>query len=217
MPKMIVSATGDEFFLPDDTHYYFDDLPQPTYMMFCENAEHTLLGHHDRIMSNIASLFVSIKTTNTTGTIMLKTSKTPKAIRYWSAQTLHDGRRDFRLVVKAFPYIHPVIWGDGPVEDLGNNEYRVELNKVPGDWVGFYIAMTFDGPMGKILEMTTEIHIIPDTFPFPPCHGVACKGTLVPPTLHGSTPTLTTGPVVTRSVWLAHEKEGNARSDGTTK
>jgi len=39
----------------------------------------------------------------------------------------------------------------------------------------------------------------------------------VPPTLHGSTPTLTTGPVVTRSVWLAHEKEGNARSDGTTK
>ena len=39
----------------------------------------------------------------------------------------------------------------------------------------------------------------------------------VPPTLHGCTLTLTIGPVVTRSVRLAHEKEGNACSDGATK
>ena len=33
MPKLIVAATGDEFFLLDDSHYYYDGLPGPTYMM----------------------------------------------------------------------------------------------------------------------------------------------------------------------------------------
>lgn len=32
MPKYIVSALGDEFFLPDDSNYFLDDLQGVTYM-----------------------------------------------------------------------------------------------------------------------------------------------------------------------------------------
>ena len=34
MPKYIVSALGDEFFLPDDSNYFLDDLQGVTYMRY---------------------------------------------------------------------------------------------------------------------------------------------------------------------------------------
>ena len=39
---MIISASGDEFFMPDDTHYFFDQLPEPKYFRLLANAEHRL-------------------------------------------------------------------------------------------------------------------------------------------------------------------------------
>jgi PhoPQ-activated pathogenicity-related protein len=32
-PKVVIQATGDEFFLPDDSYTFFDELPEPKYMM----------------------------------------------------------------------------------------------------------------------------------------------------------------------------------------
>ena len=34
MPKVVMSATGDEFFLPDDSHMFFDELPEPKWMLW---------------------------------------------------------------------------------------------------------------------------------------------------------------------------------------
>lgn len=34
MPKLIISAGGDEFFLPDDSHYYYKQLQSPKYLKY---------------------------------------------------------------------------------------------------------------------------------------------------------------------------------------
>ena len=32
MPKLVIDAGGDEFFLPDDNYYFWNDMPGPKYL-----------------------------------------------------------------------------------------------------------------------------------------------------------------------------------------
>jgi len=43
MPKMVISATGDEFFNMDDSYAWFDDMNGPTYLRLLPNAEHGMI------------------------------------------------------------------------------------------------------------------------------------------------------------------------------
>ncbi|XP_006811763.1 autocrine proliferation repressor protein A-like [Saccoglossus kowalevskii] len=60
MPKMIISTGGDEFFLPDDSHYYYDQMEGITYLRITPNAEHSLILHYAQTVLNLRSFFLSV-------------------------------------------------------------------------------------------------------------------------------------------------------------
>lgn len=60
MPKMIFSTGGDEFFLPDDSHYYLNEMEGPTYVNMLPNAEHSCAGHEMQILFNIEAFYKSV-------------------------------------------------------------------------------------------------------------------------------------------------------------
>src|SRR5688572_1325248 len=39
MPKFVLNAAGDQFFLPDNSQFYFDALPGPKYLRYVPNAD----------------------------------------------------------------------------------------------------------------------------------------------------------------------------------
>ena len=42
MPKLLLNAAGDQFFLPDSSRFYFDDLPGEKLLRYIPNADHSL-------------------------------------------------------------------------------------------------------------------------------------------------------------------------------
>src|SRR6185369_11156757 len=44
MPKFMVNASGDQFFLPDSAQFYFDDRSGVKYLRYVPNADHSLRG-----------------------------------------------------------------------------------------------------------------------------------------------------------------------------
>ena len=44
MPKLIINAAGDQFFLPDSSRFYFDDLPGENHLLYEANADQSLKG-----------------------------------------------------------------------------------------------------------------------------------------------------------------------------
>jgi PhoPQ-activated pathogenicity-related protein len=42
LPKFIINATGDQFFLPDSSQFYFKDLRGPKYLRYVPNGDHSL-------------------------------------------------------------------------------------------------------------------------------------------------------------------------------
>ena len=42
MPKFLINAAGDQFFLPDSSQFYFDDLHGEKYLRYVPNTDHSL-------------------------------------------------------------------------------------------------------------------------------------------------------------------------------
>nr|XP_002730934.1 PREDICTED: autocrine proliferation repressor protein A-like [Saccoglossus kowalevskii] len=196
MPKLIVTASGDEFFLPDDSHYYYDNIPGPKFLKVTPNSEHSQTGHYVDDLFAMRAFFLAVyydyklpnmtwtrSETATTGSITLVTDVTPLTVKCFRAKTLGKTRRDFRLVridpATGQPGPQAIPWLPFDVQNMGQGKYKAEFGKEDGVWIGFYIQATYPGPKDTILEFTTEVHIIPDEFPFADCKGEGCYGILV--------------------------------------
>ena len=98
-------------------------------------------------------------------------------------------RRDFRLVIadpndpsKVIP--HPVVWlSDSKIINTVVSKttitYSVAFPIPLSGWQGFFFQLSFPGLDDTVLEVSTEVNIIPGTFPFPDCFRESCLGSLV--------------------------------------
>ena len=98
-------------------------------------------------------------------------------------------RRDFRLLIadpndpsKIIP--HPVVWlSDSKIINTVVSKttitYSVAFPIPLSGWQGFFFQLSFPGLDGTVLQVSTEVNIIPETYPFPDCYRESCQGTLV--------------------------------------
>lgn len=192
MPKMIMTSTGDEFFMPDDSHYFWKDLPGEKFMRVVANAEHSLAEHIVQELSSIEAFYQSFlldqprpKFTwdldEDKGVIVVNATDKPSRIKMYQARTLSKERRDFRLVVKGVDggeALQPIIWHSSDLSPQEDGTYIATMPVPDYGWQAFYAQLEFD--RGSYTFMfSTEVCIVPNKFPFPDCHGTGCLGTLL--------------------------------------
>ncbi|MDX2032774.1 MAG: PhoPQ-activated pathogenicity-related family protein, partial [Blastocatellia bacterium] len=166
MPKFIINATGDQFFLPDSWQFYYDDLPGVKYLRYVPNAEHSLRGS-DAWMTLMACYNAIITRAKTPqfdwkidkdGTIRVKTTDKPTEVRLW--QATNPGARDFRLTS-----IGPR-WKSAPLEPQADGQYVAKVPPPPNGWTAYMVELTF--PSGLALapyKFTTGVKVIPEVTP----------------------------------------------------
>jgi len=193
MPKYIVTAAGDEFFLPDSPQFFLKEMKGPTYLRIIPDAEHSMAGHALDLTFSIMTFFHMVVNNmpipeitwnieyldNGKAIMSVNSSVTPSVVKLWSARTYSDVRRDFRLVIcgdlKNISCIQPVPWFSTDLESKGgDNMYSVELTPPLGKvWQGWIIEAEYRIAHPTIAELvwkvSSEVCILPNTMPFPPC------------------------------------------------
>eukprot|EP00850_Spirogloea_muscicola_P015498 SM000119S25641 [mRNA] locus=s119:163756:167646:- [translate_table: standard] len=60
MPKLIVVASNDEFFMMDNSQYYLADLPGENYLLILPDAEHSLVTRLPTLVTAVSSFYLNI-------------------------------------------------------------------------------------------------------------------------------------------------------------
>jgi PhoPQ-activated pathogenicity-related protein len=167
MPKFIINATGDEFFLPDSWQFYYDDLPGVKYLRYVPNAQHSLGGSdawltvtacYHAILTGAALPQFTWKVEKD-GTIRVQTKDKPTAVKLW--QITNPSARDFRLTT-----IGPR-WRSTPLSPQGDGEYVAKPAPPKRGWTAYMVELTFPSGLGSApFKFTTGVKVIPDTLPF---------------------------------------------------
>ena len=127
MPKFIINATGDQFFVPDSWQFYYADLPGVKYLRYVPNAEHSLRGSdawftvaacYNSILNNAAPPQFDWRI-DPDGTIRVTTKDQPSEVKLWQAS--NPGARDFRLTSIGAK------WKAAPLAAAGNGEYTAKV------------------------------------------------------------------------------------------
>ena len=165
MPKFIVNASGDQYFLPDNSQFYFDALPGPKYLRYVPNADHSLrnsdaaqsvLGFYQAILAG-SPLPKFSWTFEKDGAIQVTAADRPTEVKLW--QATNPKARDFRL-----ESIGPV-WKSSPMEPDPNGQYVAKVPAPPSGYTAFFVELTFPST-ALPFKFTTPVRILPDVLPF---------------------------------------------------
>lgn len=168
LPKLIVNATGDPFFAPDSSRFYFAELPGESHLRYVPNADHsldgsdafdTLLAFHREIVEGTPRPEFTWRFAGETA-IEVRTHPppVPAVVRLWQAWNAEA--RDFRL-----ESIGPA-WQSTLLEPQGAGVYRATVERPARGWTAFFVELTYANAAFEPLKLTTAVRVVPDTLPY---------------------------------------------------
>lgn len=175
--KYIINASGDDFYVPDNSHFYYGRLPGHNSLRVVPNsthygilsvAEQSLITFVNRFQEKQKRPEITEKVQNSGDgkkVLAVSFSEKPEAVLQWTAR--NPAARDFR-------YACDVKYSSAPVSLSGGERLSISLTTPDSGWQATYIEATFsDGYVA-----TTQVYITPDEkYPktAPPSAGAACQ------------------------------------------
>ena len=176
MPKLLINASGDQFFLPDSARFYLGQLGGETLVRYVPNTDHglrntdvfrTLGAWYQAILDGTPRPKISWQRA-ADGTLTIKSDTPPKSAVLWTAT--NPAARDFRLET-----LGPK-WTSAPLS-AENGTYTTQVPAPETGWTASFAELTFEAG-GQPLKLTTDVAVTPDTLPFPKPQTSAPQGFL---------------------------------------
>jgi PhoPQ-activated pathogenicity-related protein len=166
LPKYVVNAAGDQYFTPDSSKFYFDDLKGPKYLRYVPNGDHSLRGTDaaDSILAFYRAIVAGSPLPKfqwkmeKDGSITVTAETKPKEVNLW--QATNPKARDFRLLTIGKAY------RSSPLEADGKGVYVGRVEKPESGWTAFFVELVFDSGDAKApYKFTTQVQVVPDVLP----------------------------------------------------
>jgi len=178
LPKLILNAAGDQFFLPDSSQFYFSELPGVKYLRYVANTDHSMRNSDayetllawQYVVANKAPFPRFTWSHGADGQLTVTTQDRPREVVLWRGH--NPAVRDFRLEV-AGPLYHSV-----PMEESAPGVYTAQVPAPDAGWSAYFAELTYDVGAPTPLKLTTDVRVTPDTLPFAPPSPARPKGFL---------------------------------------
>ncbi len=165
MPKFMINASGDQFFLPDSSQFYFHHLHGVKYQRYVPNADHSLQGSDapESLISNYAAIIYNKPLPEIgwrvkgNGAYSVTSSKRPKTAKLW--QATNPTARDFRVDTIG------KTWTSTDFELTADNRWVGTVPTPTKGWTAFFVELAFDDQPVPF-KTTTDVQVIPDILPF---------------------------------------------------
>lgn len=172
MPKLLIMASGDQFFLPDSSQFYFDKLPGEKHLLYEPNTDHSLRA--STAQEDLEAFYLSVLrgtprpqlTSHLEGGMKLHVhiDGRPIKVTFWQAK--NPAHRDFRLESIGAAYHATEL----KPSEAGN--YNLSVDVPQQGWTAFYVESDFPGDGDKPLRFTTQVYVLPKKEPYRfPKHG----------------------------------------------
>lgn len=156
IPKYIVNASGDDFYVPDNTRFYYDKLPGEKSLRIAPNTDHYgIKKFTEQSIVSFVNRFQSKKTLPQINslvynkTLTVRFSEEPVKLIRWTAT--NSKARDFR-------YACGIRYVPSSIDIPSDKMVDILLNDTSSGWEATYIEATFnDGYVA-----TTQVYITPD-------------------------------------------------------
>ncbi|MDE0037609.1 MAG: PhoPQ-activated protein PqaA family protein [Gammaproteobacteria bacterium] len=165
VPKLVLNATGDEFFLPDSSRFYWNELRGENYLRYVPNSPHSMGGTD--VLDTVAAfhwLTVNdrrpprLSWIQIDGALHVMASDQPESVLLW--QATNPAARDFRLAI-----LGPAFTST-PVEADERGMYTARVSAPERGWTAWFLELTYEVGAPKPLKLTTEVVITPDVLPY---------------------------------------------------
>lgn len=177
MPKFIMNAAGDQFFLPDSSQFYWKELEGEKTLRYIPNADHGM-GGTDAPKSLTAFFDMILRdrkrpeyswTIEKNGDIRVTSKEEPIEVKMWTA--INPEARDFRVEKVGRIYKETLLT---PVK---TNEWVAKAPVIEKGFAAYFVELTFPSGGKYPLKVTTQVKVIPDTYPSPPYKAAKPMGT----------------------------------------
>ena len=168
-PKLIVNASGDQFFTPDSSQFYFSGLVGEKYLRYIPNTDHSL----DGATVNAAHTGLAFVDSIIAGSprpqydwhwdgdaVRVRSSAQPLSVKLWQA---HNPRaRDFRLQT-----IGPAFRSTELI-DQGGNTFVARVAPPAHGFTAGFVELTYATLREDVFTVTTDVRVTPDVLPYGP-------------------------------------------------
>lgn len=166
IPKYFVNASGDQFFLPDNSQFYYGEIQGEKHLRYVPNAKHNLAGTDAR--ESLLAFYQAFITgrprpefswkKEKDGALIVIVKDKPREVNLW--QATNPKARDFRVDTIGNAYTST------PLKEIKSGQYVARVNKPPSGFTAFFVELIYDSGGKYPFKFTTEVSVVPDVLPF---------------------------------------------------